>query len=90
MDNLGAHKRSRVRERSAETGCTLIYLPPYSPVLKPIEEAFFKIKRLLRKSRTRVRGAWVEAMGRALDAVRAQDAETFFEHCAYRTLTQRL
>jgi transposase len=92
MDNLSAHKESRVQERIEERDCTLIYLPPSEapPDLNPIEEAFSKIKRFLREMRARVRGALVEAIGRALEAVSARGAESFLEHCGYRTLTQRL
>lgn len=49
MDNLSAHKGDRVRELVEEGGCELLYLPPYSPDLNPIEEAFSKIKGILRK-----------------------------------------
>jgi transposase len=79
-----------VRELIEERSCELIYLPPYSPDLNPIEEAFSKIKRFLREMRARSRGALVEAISKALDAVSARDAEGFFEHCGYRTLTQQL
>ena len=90
VDNLSAHKGSGVREQMDERGCELIYLPPSeAPIdLNPVEEAFSKIKRLLRELRGRVRGALVEAIGRALEVVSAWDAESFFEHCGYRTLTQ--
>ena len=47
--NLGAHRPKRVRELIEEAGCELIYLPPYSPGLNPIEEAFSKVKRIIRK-----------------------------------------
>lgn len=47
MDNLAAHKGQRIKELIEERGCELIYLPPYSPDLNPIEEAFSKVKRLL-------------------------------------------
>ena len=67
MDNLSAHKGSRVRELIEAKGCELLYLPPYSPDLNPIEEAFSKIKALLRRARARIREALVEASGRALD-----------------------
>jgi transposase len=91
MDNLSAHKGGRVRELIEERSCELIYLPPYSPDLNPIEEVFSKIKRFLREMRARSRGALVEAIiGKALDALSARDAEGFFEHCGYRTLTQQL
>ncbi len=84
MDNLGAHKGERVRELLESRGCELLYLPPYSPDLNPIEEAFSKIKALLRRAEARGRGVLVEAMGKTLDAISARDAKGFFEHCGYR------
>ena len=83
MDNLSAHKGERVRGLIESAGCELLYLPPYSPDFNPIEEAFSKVKGLLRKAEARSREALVEAMGEALDAVSAQDARGFFEHCGY-------
>ena len=90
MDNLSSHKGSRIRELIEGRGCELIYLPPYSPDLNPIEEAFAKIKALLRKAAARTREALLEAMGRALDTVSASDARGFFEHRGYRPLAQPL
>ena len=90
MDNLSAHKGERVRELIEECGCELFYLPPYSPDLNPIEEAFSKVKGLLRKAQARTRDALVEAMGRALSAVSARDARGFFEHCGYHQRVQLL
>ena len=90
MDNLAAHKGERVKELIEDRGCELLYLPPYSPDLNPIEEAFSKIKRILRKAESRTREALVEAMGAAIWAVTAKDARGFFEHCGYRTLVQSL
>src|SRR3712207_7782599 len=55
MDNLSAHKGSRVRDLIESKGCELIYLPPYSPDFNPIEEAFAKLKALLRKDRKSTR-----------------------------------
>ena len=75
---LSSHKGSRVRELIEERGCELIYLPPYSPDLNPIEEAFAKLKALLRKAGARTCEALIEAMGRALDALTASDARGFF------------
>ena len=83
MDNLSAHKGERVRELLESAGCELLYLPPYSPDFSPIEEAFSKVKGLLRKAEARCREALVEAMGKALDTVNARDAKRFFEHCGY-------
>ncbi len=59
MDNLSAHKGDRVRELIEECGCELLYLPPYSPDLNPIEEAFSKIKGILRKAEARSREALI-------------------------------
>jgi transposase len=90
MDNLSSHKGSRVRALIEECGCELMYLPPYSPDLNPIEEAFAKLKTLLRKAGARTREALIEAMGRALSTVTASDARGFFEHRGYRPLAQPL
>ncbi len=65
-----------------------MYLPPYSPDFNPIEEAFAKIKGILRKAEARSREALIEAIGRAISAVSAQDARGFFEHCGYRAMVQ--
>jgi transposase len=91
MDNLGAHKGGRVREIIEGRGCELLlYLPPYSPDLNPIEEAFAKLKGLLRRSGARSRQALVEAMGMALDAITARDSRGFFRHCGYYVSVQTL
>jgi len=90
MDKLSAHKGGRVRELVEELGCEVLFLPPYSPELNPIEEAFAKLKALLRRAGARTCEALIEAMGRALDAVTARDARGFFEHCGYRTPAQLL
>jgi transposase len=88
MDNLSAHKGERVRELIEDRGCELLYLPSYSPDLNPIEEAFSKIKGLLRKAQARSREALLEAIGAAISAVSDRDALGFFEHCGYRTTVQ--
>ena len=88
MDNLSAHKGGKVRELVEGRGCELMYLPPYSPDLNPIEEAFSKVKGLLRRAEARTREALVEAMGEALGAVSARDARGFFEHGGYRSVGQ--
>ncbi len=70
---------------------TALPLPPYSPDLNPIEEAFSKIKSILRKAEARCREALVGAMGAAISAVTAWDASWgFFEHCGYALLVQPL
>ena len=90
MDNLSAHKGDRVRDLIEERGCEVVYLPPYSPDLNPIEQAFAKLKTLLRRAGARTREALIEAMGRALDTVTARDARGFFGSCGYRTPVQLL
>jgi transposase len=90
MDNLSSHKGGRVKELIEERGCEPIYLPPYSPNLNPIEEAFAKLKGPLREAGTRTREALIEAMGRALKAVTAKDARGFFEHRGYHAAAQLL
>jgi transposase len=88
MDNLTAHKGERVKELIEERGCELMYLPPYSPDFNPIEEAFAKIKGILRKAEARSREALIEAIAQAISVVSARDARGFFEHCGYRAMVQ--
>jgi transposase len=90
IDNLSAHKGERIRELIEERGCELIYLPSYSPDFNPIEEAFSKIKGLVRKAEARTKEALLEAIGWALSAVTTDDARGFFEHCGYRMSVQSL
>ena len=90
MDNLSAHKTEKVRELVERAGCGLRYLPPYSPDLIPIEEAFSKIKGILRKAEARARKTLVEALGPALKAITEEDARGFFEHCGYTPPVQSL
>jgi transposase len=90
MDNLSAHKPARVREVIEERGCELVYLPAYSPDFNPIEEAFSKIKDMLRQAGARTKDALVEVLGEALSAISAQDARGYFEHAGYRPPVQLL
>jgi transposase len=89
MDNLSAHKGGRVRELVEGAGCELLYLPPYSPDMNPIEEAFSKVKGILRKAQARTRETLIEAMRPALASVGASDARGFFEHRGYRPATDQ-
>ena len=90
LDNLGAHKGERVQKLIEERGCELLFLPPYSPDLNPIEEAFSKVKGLLRRARARSREALIEMMGRALDTVATKGTRGFFKHCGYPLPVQPL
>ena len=86
MDNLQVHKSARVRELIEGAGAEVLFLPPYSPDLNPIEEAFSKVKGILRRIGARTREALVEATGRALDAVSRRDAVGWFGHCGYHVV----
>ena len=69
MDNLSAHKGDRVRQMVEGAGCEVLFLPSYSPDFSPIEEAFSKLKALLRREKARTKEALIEAIGRALEAI---------------------
>ncbi len=90
LDNLSAHKPARVRELIEGRGCELVYLPAYSPDCNPIEEAFSKIKGMLRRAAARTKDALVDVLGEALSAISAQDAQGYFEHAGYRSQAQLL
>jgi transposase len=83
MDNLSVHTSKWVRELVEERGCQLWLLPSYSPDMNPIEEAFSKVKALLRKAKARTLEALFRATAQALDAISAGDASGYFEHCGY-------
>lgn len=83
MDNLSVHRSGWVRKFIEEKGCQLWLLPPYSLDFNPIEEAFSKVKALLRRAQARVLEALFEATEEALLAISAQDARGYFEHCGY-------
>jgi transposase len=85
-----SHKRDRVRELIEQQGCELLYLPPYSPDLNPIEEAFAEIKSLMRKADAWGREALIQTMGAAISTVTATDVRGFFNHCGYRLQGQLL
>jgi transposase len=90
MDNLGAHQPKRIRELIEARGAEMVYLPSYSPDLNPIEQAFSKIKNILRKLRARTHEALLEAMEEALSKVSAADAAGWFSHCGYQVEVQYL
>lgn len=78
MDNLPAHKGEAVRQAIEATGATLVFLPPYSPDFNPIENAFSKLKALLRKAAERtVEGLW-KAIGTILDAFTPEECRNYF------------
>jgi transposase len=84
MDNLAVHKRAGVLEAIESVGARLLYLPAYSPDLNPIEQAFSKLKALLRKAGERtVEGLW-RLLGRLLDEFPPAECRNFLTHCGYR------
>jgi transposase len=90
LDKLVAHRTEKVKDLIEERGADLVFLPSYSPDMNPIEEAFSKIKQLVRKAGARVREALVEAIGRALTAVTTEDAAGWFAHAGYWPQDQSL
>jgi transposase len=90
MDNLGAHRPKRIRELIEARGAELVFLPSYSPDLNPIEQAFSKIKNILRKLGGRTHEALLEAMEEALTKVTPHDAAGWFDHCGYQIEVQYL
>jgi transposase len=81
LDGLGAHRTQRVKELIEGRGCDPVFLPSYSPDLNPIEEAFSKIKNLVRKAGERTREALNEAIAEALKAITPHDVVGWFTHC---------
>lgn len=90
LDGLGAHRSGRVREIIEGRGCDLVFLPPYSPDLNPIEEAFSKIKNIVRKFGARMREALNEAIAEALSEIKLEDVIGWFSHCGYEARDQCL
>lgn len=84
MCNLSVHKEGRFEELLEQQGCKLLYLPLYSPDLNPIEEAFAKIKGLMRKAEARAHEALIETVSAAISAVTATSVQGFFIHCGCR------
>jgi transposase len=82
-DNLGAHRSVAVREAVEARGARLVFLPPYSPDMNPIERCWSKIKAFLRAAKARSREALEAAIKQALATVTESDARAWFAHCGY-------
>jgi len=80
MYNLGAHKAERVRELIEGRGSRVLYLPAYCPDYSPIEEAFSKLKGLLRKAAERTREELCRAIAEGLEAITLRDTRGYFAH----------
>lgn len=83
MDNLSSHKDPAIRRAIRSTGAKLFYLPPYSPDLNPIEQAFSKLKTLLRKENARSLEAVEHAIGELLTKLTATECHNFFTEAGY-------
>lgn len=83
MDNLGSHKVAGVREAIEAAGASLLFLPPYSPDLNPIEMAFAKLKSLLRSRAIRTVAALWDALGKLVDCFRPDECANFLRHDGY-------
>ena len=83
MDNLAPHKNERILALIRRCGADVLFLPPYSPDLNPIEKMWSKIKALLRKAEARTADELLEAIGSALQCVTAGDARGWFASCGY-------
>ena len=80
MDNLSAHKVAGVEELIQAAGAELLYLPPYSPDLNPIEKAWAKLKQLLRSAKARTAEALDQAIAELLPQITPQNAQAWFRH----------
>jgi transposase len=83
LDNLSSHKDSQALALIAAQGAQVLFLPPYSPDLNPIEKMWSKVKEHLRSAQSRTRDALDIAIGFALDSITAQDAQGWFKSCGY-------
>jgi transposase len=81
LDNLRAHQAAGIREAIEQAGAQVVYLPPYSPDLAPIERCWSKLKSILRTAKARTREALDEAIAQALATITASDARGWFQHC---------
>jgi transposase len=83
MDNLGSHKVSGVRQAIEARGASLLYLPPYSPDLNPIEQSFAKLKALIRKAAARTREALWNSIGDLTTRFTPDECATYFANAGY-------
>lgn len=83
LDNLSSHKVAGVREAITSVGATLLYLPPYSPDLNPIEKFFSKLKALLRKAAARTVEALWTTIGKLLKTLSPEECANYFASCHY-------
>jgi transposase len=83
LDNLSSHKAAGVVEAITAQGAQLVYLPPYSSVLNPIEQAFARLKAALRRAAERTRDALWQTIGRILEHYQPQECRNLFNNAGY-------
>lgn len=86
LDNLSSHKGAQAAALIEAAGARLVFLPPYSPDLNPIEMAFAKLKTLLRKAAERSRDALWERIGTLLDHFAPDECQNYIRHAGYATV----
>lgn len=88
MDNLSIHKSATTQELIQGAGCSLLFLPSYSPDFSPVEQAWSKLKAHLRRVGARTKETLEEAIAQGLGRITAQDAHGWFKHCGYHLMAQ--
>jgi len=83
LDNLSSHKRLEAREAIEAAGARVVFLPPYSPDFNPIENAFAKLKQLVRSAKNRTVDELWSFLGRASNAFAPNECLNYFHHCGY-------
>ena len=83
MDNLSAHRNANVKRWIEEAGASILFTPPYSPEFNPIEEAWAKLKDILRRAQTLTRQAFDDALAAAVDCIRLQDIRAWVQFAGY-------
>jgi len=85
LDNLSSHKVAGVKVAIERVGAKVIYLPPYSPDLNPIEQVFSKLKTMLRKLKLRTMEALWQRLGELCDVFLPEECKNYFKHAGYKT-----
>ena len=84
LDNLGAHRASRIEQIAESCGAKVLWLPPYSPDLSPIEQMWSKLKTHLRKAKARTSEELDHAVAEGLKLITESDCRGWFKHCGYQ------
>lgn len=84
LDNLGAHRASRIEEIAAECQAQVVWLPPYSPDFSPIEQMWSKLKTSLRSAKARSSEELDRAIAEGLKLITSNDCRSWFKHCGYQ------